>query len=257
MKKHRFGIVLMTFVLVLGSGSVYAQSSSSTNYRVDETFFGSGGELDAQSSSYRAQQSAGALGVGFASSTSYDVNGGFLTQNNAYLEMSVQNTTVDLGTLSRYSTASGSAQAGVCNCSFTVRTYVSSQYVIYSITNPPTSENGDVLTAKASQGAPSADPDVEEFGMNIVANTSPASIGADPVNYPDNTFADGEAATGYDTTNQYKYGVGDIIARSQATPGNSATGRTDYTVSFIAKTNDSTPAGTYTMRQQLVVVPTY
>lgn len=244
-------------LLVLSSGSVYAQQSSSSNYRVDETFFGSGGELDASSANYRSQQSAGALGVGYTSSTSYDANGGFLTQNNAYLEMTVENATVDFGNLSSSSTSYGAAQAGACNCSFSVRTYVSSQYVVYSISDPPTNESGDILTAKATQAAPSGDQNTEEFGMNVVSNTSPAAMGSNPVNFPDNSFADGQAATGYQTSNQYKYTKGDIIARSQANVGNPATGRTDFTISYIAKINNITAAGFYTMNHQLVTVPTF
>jgi hypothetical protein len=250
-------LVLLALVTVFSSGTVYAQQSSSGSYRVDETFFGSGGELDASSASYRAQQSAGALGVGFTSSASYDVNGGFLTQNNAYLEMSVENATVDFGTLSPSSTSYGAAQGGVCNCSFKVRTYLSSEYVVYSISDPPTNESGDILTAKAAQGAASGDTNVEEFGINVVANTSPATFGENPVNYPDNSFADGQAATGYQTTNQYKYVKNDIIARSQATAGNPATGRTDYTISYIAKINNITAAGLYTMNHQLVTVASF
>lgn len=244
-------------IFALSSVSVYAQQSSSGSYRVDETFFGSGGELDASSASYRSQQSAGALGVGYTSSTSYDVNGGFLTQNNAYLEMSVENVTVDFGTLSPSSTSYGAAQGGSCNCSFTVRTYVSSQYVVYSISDPPTNESGDILTAKAVQAAASGDQNVEEFGLNVVSNTSPGAFGANPVNFPDNSFADGQAASGYETSNQYKYVKDEIIARSQATAGNPATGRTDYTISYIAKINNITAAGLYTMNHKLVVVPTF
>ncbi len=249
-------LLIFAFIFTVSGTTVLAQQSSSTNYRVDETFFGSGGELDASSATYRAQQSAGGLGVGYTSSTSYDVNGGFLTQNNAYLEMSVENVTVDFGTLSPSSTSSGAAQGGVCNCSFIVRTYVSSQYVVYSISDPPTNESGDILTAKSVQGLPSVDQNVEEFGMNVVANTTPA-IGADPTNYPDNTFADGQAGSGYEITDQFKYAKDDIIARSQASAGNPATGRTDYTISYIAKINNITAAGLYTMNQTLVTVPTY
>ncbi len=257
MSLKSMSVIISVCVLFLGTGSVYAQQSSSANYRADEIFFGSGGELDAQSSSYRSQQSAGALGVGYMSSTSYDANGGFLTQNNAYLEMSVENVSVDFGTLSSSATSYGAAQGGSCNCSFTVRTYLSSQYVVYSISDPPTNESGKVLTSKATQGAPSGDQNVEEFGINVVSNTSPGAFGANPVNYPDNTFADGQAAPGYSIANQYKYGVNDVIARSQASVGNPATGRTDYTISYIAKINNITAAGLYTMNHKLVTVPTY
>ncbi len=257
MRKYKIiGVVASISVLIFGASVAYADTSSSTNYRVEETFFGSGGELDASSTNYRSQQSAGSLGVGYTSSTSYDAIGGFLTQNHAYLEMSVEAVTVDFGDLSDVSTSSGVAQGGVCNCSFSVRTYVSSQYVVLTISDPPTNESGNILTAKAVQATPSVNQNDEEFGINVVDNASP-NIGANPVNYPDNSFADGQAATGYEVADQFKYVKGDIIARSAATAGNPATGRTDYTISYIAKRNPITRAGLYTMRQSLVVVPTY
>ncbi len=251
-----FTLIILMVLLFPFHNIVNSQQSSSSNYRVDETFFGSGGELDASSSNYRAQSSVGSLGVGYTSSTNYDANGGFLTQNHAYLEMSVENVTVDFGTLDALTTSSGVAQGGACNCSFSVRTYASSQYVVQSISDPPTNEHGDILTAKATQAVPSNNQNVEEFGMNVVDNATP-NIGVNPVNYPDNTFADGQAATGYEVADQFKYVKNDIIARAAAGVGNPATGRTDYTISYIAKINSVTRAGLYTMKQSLVVVPTY
>jgi hypothetical protein len=255
MRQKRGLVTLLLIALFVPSGA-FAQQSSSTNYNVNEAFFGTGGEVDLNSTNFSAQGSAGALGVGNTSSPNYDAEAGFLTQNSAYLEMSVENATVDLGTLETGSSSSGAAQGGACNCSFSVRTYISSQYVIYTISDPPTNESGDVLTAKGTQAAPSSDPDIEEFGINVVDNTNP-NIGADPFNYPDSTFADGEAAPGYEVADQFKYVAGEIIARSQATPGETATGRTDYTVSYTAKRNAITPAGVYVMSHVLVVVPTY
>jgi len=124
------------------------------------------------------------------------------------------------------------------------------------MSQPPTSESGAVLAAKTTQGSPSVNPSVEEFGINLVANTSPA-IGANPTNQPDNTFADGKAATGYNVANQFKYNVGDTIAQSPATVGNQAVGQTNYTISYIAKRKTLTSAGLYTMRHDIVVVATY
>jgi hypothetical protein len=83
------------------------------------------------------------------------------------------------------------------------------------------------------------------------------SFGANPLNVPDSSFADGEAATGYNTPNQYKYGQGDVIARSAATAGNQAVGRTDFTISYIANISSITPAGTYVMVHDIVVSATY
>lgn len=234
-------------IAVLAAAPVFAQTSSSSNYKVEEVFFGSGGELDAQSASYRAQQSAGALGVGTTSSANYDAEAGFLTINEPYLELFVNNATVDLGTLSTSSTGTGTG-------SFWVRAYLTGTYSVYTMSQPPTSEGGSVLDAKTVLGAPSVG--TEEFGINLVDNTTP-NIGTNPTNVPDNTFADGEAAPGYDTPDQFKYNPGDIIARSAATAGNQAVGRTDYTISYMANISGITPAGSYSMVHDIVLVGTF
>lgn len=256
MKKARMISLLIAGLMVVAyAPAVFAQSTS-PSYKVEESFFGTGGELDPSSTNFKAQQSAGANAAGFASSASYDAIGGFLTQNEVYLAMTVTGATVSLGTLDPNAYSSGAAQAGTCNCSFTVRTYLSSQYIVQSVSNPPTSEGGAIIDAKGTLGAPSSDPNVEEFGMNVVDNATP-NIGANPANQPDNTFADGQAATGYSTADQFKYAVGDIIARSQATAGNPAIGETWYTISYIVKPSNNTEAGSYQMDQVLVTTPTF
>lgn len=251
--KQRVAIGVFLLLALWLPISVSAQSSSAS-YKVDETFFGSGGVQNACSTAYCSDQTAGSLGAGATSSTSYAAFAGFTTPYIPALEMIVSGATVDLGVLSSSATASGAARAGTCNCSFTVRTYLSGSYVVVTMSNPPTSENNDILAAKTTLGAPIVGK--EEFGMNVVANTSP-SMGANPVNVPDNTFADGQAATGYSTPNQFKYGVGDVIASSPKTTGNPAIGETDYTISYIADIKPLTKAGLYTMNQNLVVVATY
>lgn len=256
--KHR-GLTVIACTLLLAmvpARHVLFAQSSSTNYQAEEMFFGTGGEVDMTSLNYQAQGSAGSLGVGAGSSTNYDAESGFLTPSEPFLEMAVTNATVDFGTLSDSSTSSGAAQGGACNCSFYVRTYLSSEYTVVTMSQPPTNESGSVLTAKSVLGVPSTDQNVEEFGINVVDNSSP-NIGANPSNDPDSTFADGQAATGYSTADQFKYGVGDVIARSAATAGNQAVGKTNYTISYIAKANRITAAGLYTMNHDLVVVATY
>lgn len=248
--------LVLTPVIAFYPVAVLAQSSS-TNYRLEEAYFGTGGELDASSTNYRSQQSVGSLGVGNTSSANYDANGGFLTQSEPFLAVEVTGADLDLGTLSPSAASYQASQGGTCSCTFYVRSYLSSGYTVVTASQPPTNESGDVLTAKGTQGAASSDPDVEEFGINLVANTSPGSFGADPSNQPDNTFADGQAATGYQTTNQYKYGAGEVIARSQATAGNQGVGQTNYTISYIMKISNQTPAGLYSMEHDLIVVPVY
>lgn len=247
-RRQIYKYIGLTVVLVLGlQAPVFAQTSNSSNFKVDEYQFGTGANNDLSSANYKGNASVGSLGVGRSSSTNYDAEAGFITPSEPFLELFVNNTNVDLGNLDTSTTGSGS---GV----FWVRTYLSSAYVVQTMSNPPTSEGGRVLAAKSTLGAPIAG--TEEFGINLVANTTPA-IGADPLNVPDNSFADGTVNSGYNTPNQFKYGVGDIIAHSAATAGNEAVGRTDYTVSYIANINSITPAGTYVMVHDVVVSGTF
>lgn len=234
--------------------SVMAQSSSN-NYKVEESYFGTGGQVDASSANFRARQSIGALGVGNSSSPNYDLEAGFVTQSEVFLEMVVTGASVDFGALDYNAYSSGAAQAGACDCSFYIRSYLSSQYAVVTASQPPTSENGDDLDAMPLT-APSNNAADEQFGINLVANSTP-NIGADRVNQPDDTFADGQAAPGYDTPNLFKYGVGDTIAWSQATPGNPAIGLTEYTISYVAKPAINTPAGFYQMNHHLIAVDTF
>lgn len=234
---------------------VFAQSSSN-NYKVEESYFGSGGQTDASSANFRARQSAGALGVGDASSANYRSSSGFDTPSAPFLEVVVTNATVNLGTLSENTPSYGAAQAGDCGCSFTVRSYLSSDYTVVTASDPPKSENNNVLQNKAVQGSPATSTSIEEFGINLVDNSTP-DIGSNPVNQPDNTFADGQAATGYEIPDVYKYIKGDIIARSPATVGKAGIGQTDYTVTYMAKVSTITPAGFYQMRHEFIVVPSF
>lgn len=234
----------------------YGQAAS-PNYRLEESYFGSGGEVDASSTNFRARQSTGSLGTGAVSSTNFDSTPGDNTSSDPFLEAAVMVSNIDLGNLSPTTTSFAAAQGGDCNCTFYVRAYMSSGYTVVTASPTLTSENGDTVDAKSTQGAPSSNPNVEEFGINLVANTAPGSFGSNPANIPDNTFADGQAATGYQTPNQYKYAQGDIIARGPATNGNQGVGQTNYTISYIAKIANLTEAGNYTMRHDLIVVPTF
>ncbi len=258
-------VFLTLLALVIFPVTAHSQSSS-TNYRIEETFFGTGGEVDASSTNFRSQQSAGSLGVGNSSSANFDAVAGNITPNTPYLEMGVMGPSVTFsGNLDPTTPSYASPQGGACNCTFYVRTYLSSTYSIVSVSNPPTNESGFSFTGKSTQGAHSTNTNVEEFGINLVSNTAPGTFGANPVNVrdeggtfvQDNSFADGQPATGYETTNQYKYVAGDIIARSQATAGNQAVGQTNYTISYLMKPSNTTRAGTYIMRHVLVAVPTY
>lgn len=247
MKRLRF-LGFATLLMVIFSGAALAQYSSN-NYSANEVFFGSGGDNNQSSANYNASVSAGALGVGQYSSANYQVFSGFLTPGEPFLELGIDTATVDMGTVDPATTITGAA-------AFHVRAYINSGYTVQTLSNPPSYTSGaatHTLAAMASLGASSVG--TEQFGINLVHNTSPATFGNDPSPQPNGSFADGVAAAGYATTNQYKYVIGDTIAGT--VPGTSGWGLTNYTISYIANASIITPAGSYQMVQDLVAVATY
>lgn len=234
---------LVLGLLFFAPAIVQAQYSSS-NYKIEEAKTGSGSDDNLSSTNYQGAASAGSLGNGRITSASYAAEAGFLTPNEPFLEFVVNTSSVALGTLSSSTTATGTA-------SFYVRAYVNGGYTVQAMGNPPTQESGATLSNLTSPTASSAG--TEQFGINLVANTSPTTFGAAPSQSPDNTFAAGQAATGYNTTNLFKYVKGDVIAQATS----SGWGKTDFTISYIANINPITKAGRYLMNQDLVVVATY
>jgi hypothetical protein len=172
-----------------------------------------------------------------------------LTPNEPFLEMNIDTSAVDMGTVDVSTTQTGQAD-------FHVRAYTDSGYTVQAVSQPPSYTSGGhthTLTAMSSQGSSAAG--TEQFGINLVHNTSPATFGNDPSPQPNGTYATGIAAPGYDTANQFKYVVSDVIAKTPS--GSSGWGLTNYTISYIANASIITPAGRYTMVQDLVAVATY
>ena len=236
-------LIAIVSSLLLFWQPLWAQSSS-TNYSIEESTIGPGGLIDANSSNYNLRGSLGDTGVGNSASTNYQLYGGYTTTAEEYLEFAITAANIDLGVITDSTTGTGSG-------TFYVRSYLSSGYVVSTISQPPTNGAGDTITPLASQTASSAG--TEQFGINLKANTSPASFGADPVQVPDSSFSFGYVSTGYDTANVYKYGVGDIVAQAD-----SSSGQTTYTISYIMNINLlTTPAGVYTMHHSLVATATF
>jgi hypothetical protein len=245
-KNRKLTLVIYLFALVITPAKTYAQVPSSSNYSVPESGFTSGSEINANSASYNARTSIGNLGIGQSESGSYIGFGGFITPDQEYVELTIPVTTIDMGVLEP-------GIPGVGTATFTARAYLNSQYVIVSPRDSPTNESGAQIDPMTT--ATTFNSAVEQFGLNLVANTAPATQGAAPSRMPlDNgTFAFGEAAPGYDTANNYQYNAGDIIARS-VTRGY---GETDYTISYMLNITSITPAGLYRMEQDLVITATF
>ncbi len=244
--KNKIALITTGLVLLVSSMRVGAQIPSSSSYSVPESGFSSGSSIDANSASYNARVSAGELGIGQSESGSYITFGGFITPDDEYVELNIPITTIDMGVLDP-------GVPGVGTATFTARAYMNNQYVIISPRDPPTSEGGAQIDAITTASAFSAS--IEQFGLNLVANTSPVVQGAVPSRQPvdDGTFAYGEAAPGYNTADNYQYNPGDIIARS-VTRGY---GETDYTISYLLNIINTTPAGLYRMEQDLVITATF
>lgn len=233
---------LYAVVILSVTAIASAAQSSSSHYQVNEVTFGSGGELHACSATYCAKQSAGELGVGATSSASYLARAGFNTDRVPSLTFVVDVANYNLGVMTAGTTVTAEA-------TFSVKSYLTDGYVVINGSDPPKNSS---YTMNALTTPTASNSSAEQFGINLVANTSPTTFGANPTQVPSGTFGFGAAATGYDTPDVYKYVKGDIVARSLK-----STGQTDYTVSYIFNTTAATPGGTYTMNHVLVATSTF
>jgi hypothetical protein len=245
-RQCKFAIVLaLVFCLGLG-GSVHADTSqsSSTNYSISGVQIGGNGSAENDcSSSYCAQEEVGDTVDGSASSSSYSAQFGADTTDTPLLEVIVDGGTQELGTLEPTTTAT--ASFGV-----KVRSYLSNGYAMY-ITGSPPSQGEHTLTTLDTSCPCTSQPGTEQFGINLVANSSP-SIGTDPLQVPSSSYGFGTAEADYDQSNLFKYHSGDEIGNSPV-----STGETDYTISMIMNVSNVTPGGHYTSTFNAVVVPSY
>ena len=247
----KLGIVVATLACIVGVPmAAHAvcnpdAQSCSTNYQVNETYFGAGGDLQNCSTAYCAKTSVGELGVGNSASANYQAQAGFNTDRTPYLEFKVTGTSTDLGVLSASSTKTA-------NTTFSVKTYLAGGYILQVVSDPPTGTAPSFHQLSPLASATTSQAGTEQFGMNLVANTSPTTFGASPVQVPDSTFSFGAVASGYGTPNNYKYVKGDTIAQSTR-----STGETDFTASYIFNISNVTPASEYQFHQILVATSTY
>lgn len=240
--KHGVFVIVGILVFLMAPLSVQAAQSQSTNYQVNEVFFGSGGALNNCSASYCAKESIGETAVGKSSSANYKTQAGFNTNRVPYLQFIVNGVNTNVGVLSTGGTTTTTA-------TFSVKNYLSSGYSVVTVSNPPIN-NSYTMHALSTPTASSIG--TEQFGMNLVANTSPITFGANPSQNPSSAFSFGAASSGYNTANQYEYVPGSTIAYS-----NSSSGETDYTISYIYNISNLTPGGTYTLNDVLVATATF
>jgi hypothetical protein len=138
----------------------------------------------------------------------------------------------------------------------------------YSITvNGATLTSGsNTITAMASQAAGSVG--TSQFGLNLRANTTATStpaVGAEITPSSNGTTLKGQAYTGYQTADQFKFVTGDIIANSASSGGalgsvGTAPGPTNsqvYTTSYLVNVSGVQPPGTYTTTLTYICTATF
>jgi hypothetical protein len=242
---HKIKILTVSLLVLIFApvGMAYAQYTS-PSYKVEETFFGAGGELELISPSYQAKVAAGELGIDNSASTNFQTYSGFNTTDKPVLEVFVTGGTYNLGVLS---TTGVSAVSTV----FTVRSYLSSGYTVRMGGGAP--KNNTYTLANLTSPTASS-PGTEQFGINLAANnlSGPGAFGAVPAQIPDASFGFGTASSGYNTTNLFKYVEDDTIASS-----NKSSGVTQYTLSAIANISKTTPGGTYGTSLFVNVLPSF
>lgn len=244
MRKSRFwsyGVVALLGVFVSGvylSTQVMAQTSSSENYQITETQFGGGSSIESCSDEYCARSSVGDQG---RSSSGSSAELGEAEYTEPLIEIRVTSDASDLGNLSTEHTAYKTMR-------IQVRNYVTGGYMLQIVGNPPKYEGRSI----AALSVPTVStPGKEQFGINVVKNTTPA-VGENPLLQPSEESALSLIKEDYRIPNKFKYADGDVIALSQQD-----TGGADYTVSMILNISSSTPAGRYSGDFAAVVIPAY
>jgi len=235
----RFGVAVLCALICFSYTP--AQAISSPSFQIKEDFLGGSGSPNGSSPGFQEQDSLGGSVVGDSAGTAYKTQSGATTTSDPTLSFSVSTGSVSMGSLSTSLTRTGTA-------TFSVLNYTSYGYIVQTLGNPP--DNGNHTLANMSSAASSAT-NTEQFGVNLVANTSPAVFGADPLQVPGG-FGFGAAASGYSTTNTYKYNAGDTIATATK-----SSGKTTYTISYIINIANATPGGSYSGRQTLICIGTY
>jgi hypothetical protein len=237
-------LTLVACILLLygTTGLAAAQTPTSTNYSLPESYIGPGGSVDSSSPNYRGSDTIGDTATGNASSSSFSAQDGFNTASEPRLAVAIGSSSVNFGGFSTSVTSTGTATFNVLN-------YTTNGYGVYIVGAPP--KTGSYTLAGMSSTGTSAI-GTEQFGINLRANTAPATFGSDPVQIPSGSFSFGSVSTGYNTVNNFRYIAGEKIAEATKNSG-----ETDYTISYIVNTATTTAGGQYSASQGLVVVGTY
>lgn len=232
-------LALVVTLGVLVAPSVYADTLASPNYRFDESTVGAGGLVQSSSANYQGGNTLGDIAVGDASSSNYQITSPARNGADPALAVEINSPAANFGNFS-------ATTASTATASFSVSNYTSYGYVVQVTGNAPA--NGtDVISPLSTETASNVGH--EQFGMNLVANTSPSSVGSNPAQ---TIFGVGAAAAGYNTPNKFKFNSGDVVAAATK-----SSGKTTYTISYLVNVAPLTHGGIYKGDQTIIVTGTY
>jgi len=231
------GVFVFLMLIALTPSGLYAQQSP--NFILDEGVIGSSGSNNASSDSYSSSSSTSDISVGNTASGNFQIETGSKTTRDPTLSFKMIDGGSSLGNLS-------ATTASMTTTSFSVLNYTSYGYVVQIFGPPPT--NG-TETIQSSPIGSSSTPGTDQFGINLVANTLPYTIGSNPDN---GQFGFGQASPDYSSPNQYHYTSGDTIALAPK-----SSGETIYTISYLVNVAALKPGGTYSTSQTIVITGTY
>lgn len=235
----------MFMALVFIGASLFVSIASadddlqSAHYKLDESSIGNGGLIQSNSTNYQSTESIGDTAVGNSSSSDFQINAGSKTTPDPALAFGITSPNATFGNFSATTTSTATA-------AFSVSDYTSYGYAVQIVGDPP--KNGNhTIAAMTSLGTSS--PGTEQFGINLVANTSPTSFGA---NIDNGQFGHGVVEPAYNHPNQFLYSSGDTIAYAPK-----SSGVTTYTISYIVNVTPLTPGGAYTSQQSIICTGTF
>lgn len=227
--------VLFAVTLLVG-GTALAQTSSSNNYQMVESQFGNASSNESCSTQYCATVS---IGNDSQTSPVSTPEFGEADYSEPLLEMIVISGGSNLGDLSTEKT-------GTKTMEVKIRNYLTGGYRLQIIGDAPQYKNRS-LYALATPTA--SNPGTEQFGINVVANTTP-EVGKNPVLQPGGGDGTGLILENYNTPNLFMYVSGQTVAETTTN-----TGGADFTISMIVNISNSTPAGQYSGDFAAVVMP--
>lgn len=230
-------------------GIAYADDSTSAHYQFIDSDVGGGGLGTSSSPDYQSVLStadnAASSGSGDSSSTNYTVAAGSQTPHDPTLSVGITNGSATFNNeFSTTSTATATAQ-------FEVEDYTSYGYIVQIVGNTPTNGSHSLAAMSNGHGGPTTSSQgTEQFGINLVQNTTP-NVGSAP-NYGQFGLTSAVPEPNYNTANNFYYYNGDTIVSSPK-----SSGQITYTISYMVNVGQLTPGGQYSSNQSVICTATY